>query len=67
MAGFRPARMSSVEKGRRSQNRMLSKNGNRLKRFEELLDTLPAGYVFDGEIVALDDGGRPVFNDLLYE
>ncbi len=46
--------------------RMLSKNGNRLKRYESLLDTLPAGYVFDGEIVALDDGGRPVFNDLLF-
>jgi bifunctional non-homologous end joining protein LigD len=46
--------------------RMLSKNGNRLKRFEALLDTLPAGYVFDGEIVVLDDNGRPVFNDLLF-
>ena len=32
--------------------RMLSKNGNRLKRYEALLDALPAGYVFDGEIVA---------------
>ena len=30
--------------------RMLSKNGNRLKRYEALLDALPAGYVFDGEI-----------------
>jgi hypothetical protein len=28
---------------------------------------LPAGYVFDGEIVILDDGARPVFNDLLYD
>ncbi len=27
---------------------------------------LPAGYMFDGEIVALDAGGRPVFNDLLF-
>jgi len=33
---------------------MLSKNGHRLKRFERLLDTLPGGYVFDGEIVAVD-------------
>ncbi len=46
--------------------RMLSKNGNRLKRYEALLDALPAGYVFDGEIVALDDAGRPVFNALLF-
>jgi hypothetical protein len=34
---------------------MLSKNGHRLKRFEMLLETLPAGYVFDREIVALDE------------
>jgi hypothetical protein len=36
-------------------SRTLSKNGNRLERFEALLDTLPSGYVFDGEIVALDE------------
>jgi bifunctional non-homologous end joining protein LigD len=46
--------------------RMLSKNGNQLKRFEPLLEMLPTGHVFDGEIVALDDAGRPVFNDLLF-
>src|SRR5262245_42753996 len=46
--------------------RMLSKNGNRMKRYEQLLEVLPAGYVFDGEIVALDEGGRPVFNDLMF-
>jgi ATP-dependent DNA ligase len=46
--------------------RMLSKNGNTLKRFERLLDALPSGFVFDGEIVALDDDGRPMFNDLLF-
>jgi bifunctional non-homologous end joining protein LigD len=46
--------------------RMVSKNGNRLHRFESLLDGLPAGYVFDGEIVVLDAAGRPVFNDLLF-
>ena len=46
--------------------RMLSKNGNRLKRFEPLLDSLPFGHVFDGEIVAVDEGGHPVFNDLLF-
>jgi hypothetical protein len=42
------------------QGRMLSKNGNRLRRFEPLLNALPAGYVFDGEIVALDGDGRPM-------
>jgi bifunctional non-homologous end joining protein LigD len=46
--------------------RMLSKTGNRLKRFEALLHTLPTGHGFDGEIVALDNGGRPAFNDLLF-
>ena len=45
---------------------MLSKNGNRMKRFERLLEGLPAGFVFDGEIVALDEDGRPIFNDLLF-
>jgi bifunctional non-homologous end joining protein LigD len=44
--------------------RILSKNTNRMKRFESLLNTLPAGFVFDGEIVCLNDLGRPVFNDL---
>ena len=48
------------------QGRMLSKNGNPLKRFEGLLDALPPEYVFDGEIVALDRDGRPRFNDLLF-
>ena len=48
------------------RGRMLSKNLNPLKRFRHLLDALPAGYVFDGEIVALDEDGRPRFNDLLF-
>src|SRR6266536_970777 len=48
------------------QGRMLSKNGNPLRRFEGLLDALPPGYVLDGEIVALDGDGRPRFNDLLF-
>jgi ATP-dependent DNA ligase len=37
-----------------------------MKRFERLLEGLPPGYVFDGEIVALDEQGRLVFNDLLF-
>src|SRR6266567_1467486 len=32
------------------KGRVLSKNGNRMKRFERLLEGLPAGFVFDGEI-----------------
>lgn len=47
-------------------SRILSKDKNRMKRFEGLLDTLPKGYVFGGEIVALDETGRPQFNDLLF-
>ena len=46
--------------------RILSRNRNRLKRFDCLLETLPKGYIFDGEIVALDETGRPKFNDLLF-
>jgi hypothetical protein len=46
--------------------RMLSKKGHRLRRFEPLLETLPAGYVFDGEIVALGEDGRPRFYDLMF-
>jgi ATP-dependent DNA ligase len=45
---------------------MLSKNGWRMKRFEPLLDGLPGGFVFDGEICALDGDGRPRFNDLMF-
>jgi len=46
--------------------RILSKNKNRMKRFEGVLETLPRGFVFDGEVVCLDERGRPVFNDLLF-
>ena len=35
-----------------ARGRLISRNGNRM--FEEVLDLLPKGYVFDGELVALD-------------
>jgi len=38
---------------------LISRNGNRMK---PLLDLLAAGLVFDGELVVLDDNGRPLFN-----
>ena len=46
--------------------RMLSKRGNRMHRFEALLGSLPADCVLDGEIVALDASGRPIFADLMF-
>jgi bifunctional non-homologous end joining protein LigD len=36
-----------------------------MHRFEALLGALPADCVLDGEIVALDEAGRPVFADLM--
>ena len=48
------------------RGRILSKNKNRLPRFDRLLERLAAGCVFDSEIVALDETGRPIFNDLLF-
>jgi hypothetical protein len=31
-----------------------------------MLDLLPKGHVFDGELAVLDDAGRPLFNELLF-
>ena len=45
---------------------LISRNGNRMKRFEKVLGLLPEGYGFDGELVVLDDAGRPLFNELLF-
>ena len=47
--------------------RMLSKRGNRMKRFDGLLAALPAGCIFDGEIAAIDQYGRPRFRALLFD
>jgi ATP-dependent DNA ligase len=30
-----------------------------MQRFERVLDLLPAGHVFDGQLVVLDDAGAP--------
>jgi ATP-dependent DNA ligase len=48
------------------RGRLISRNGNRMRRFERVLDLLPKGHVFDGELVVLDDAGRPLFNELLF-
>ena len=37
-----------------------------MKRFEEVIDLLPAGLMLDGELVVLGDAGRPLFNQLLF-
>ena len=37
-----------------------------MHRFEALLGSLPPGCVLDGEIVALDASGRPLFADLMF-
>ena len=44
------------------RGQLISRNGNRMKRFEKMLDLLPQGYVFDGERVVLDNAGCPLFN-----
>jgi bifunctional non-homologous end joining protein LigD len=46
--------------------RLISRNGYRMQRFEEVLGLLPQGHVFDGELVVLDDAGRPQFDALLF-
>jgi ATP-dependent DNA ligase len=48
------------------RGRLISRNGNRTQRFERVLDLLPKGHVFDGELVVLDHAGRPLFNGLLF-
>ena len=50
--------------------RLISRNGNVLSRFEALGDRLAAllqidEAIIDGEVVAVDETGRPLFYDLL--
>jgi ATP-dependent DNA ligase len=48
------------------RGRLISRNGNRIQRFAGVLDRLPKGCVFDGELVVLDEAGRPLFDKLLF-
>jgi bifunctional non-homologous end joining protein LigD len=48
------------------RGQLISRNGNRMRRFEEVLSLLPPGLVLDGELVVLNDAGRPLFNKLLF-
>jgi bifunctional non-homologous end joining protein LigD len=48
------------------RGRMISRNGSRMRRFEEVLALLPKDCVFDGELVVLDDAERPLFDELLF-
>jgi bifunctional non-homologous end joining protein LigD len=53
------------------QCRLISRNGNEFKSFSALNDVIAAeiktqSAVLDGEIVCLDDGGKPQFRDLLF-
>jgi bifunctional non-homologous end joining protein LigD len=52
------------------QCRLISRRGNQLKRFEALCRSIPKeltahSAVVDGEVVALDQYGKPAFYDLL--
>ena len=63
--GFRA--LYYIEPGR---NRLISRNGNLLTRFDALGDALTAELdvddaVIDGEVIAADETGRPQFYDLL--
>ena len=46
--------------------RLISRNGNEMPRFEGVLDLLPKGHVFDGELVVLDDAGRALSSTSCY-
>jgi bifunctional non-homologous end joining protein LigD len=63
--GFRG--LCYIEPGR---NRLVSRHGNAFDRFDALADQIAAALdvhdvILDGEIIAADETGRPVFIDLL--
>jgi hypothetical protein len=51
---------ASTARASSANGRLISRNGHRMQRFEAVLD------LFNGELVALDDAGRPLFNELLF-
>jgi bifunctional non-homologous end joining protein LigD len=48
------------------RGQFISRNGNAMQRFAGVLDRLPKDCVFDGELVVLDETGRPLFSKLLF-
>jgi ATP-dependent DNA ligase len=48
------------------RGQLISRNGNWMQRLAGVLDRLPKGHIFDGEIVVLDEAGRPLFDKLLF-
>src|SRR5690348_5547043 len=63
--GFRA--LGYVERGR---SRLISRNGNTFTRFDALADQFATvievdDAVLDGEVIAVDETGRPQFYDLL--
>src|SRR5215831_11684439 len=63
--GFRA--LYYIERGR---CRFISRNGNLMRRFDALADQVAAALgvddvVIDGEVIAVDETGRPQFYDLI--
>ena len=55
----------------RGDARFMSRKGNRMRRFDGLANEIAQGIsvrdaILDGELVCLDQGGRPQFNELFF-